>query len=166
VPSRSTTSGNYSAKNRGNLKWREIPAGRSFDKGQGLKTPKKPSFTQDIYPLLTRAINVNWVSEMATAKHAHATLRAVIPPPGSKSARSAIFNKLRDPGLPPNQDSGESDMPMIWSDYYTAGKNQPLTHIQYQHIKTIESRLSHLPCQSRSLRAALSSSIRVQVWLK
>jgi L-Lysine epsilon oxidase N-terminal/L-lysine epsilon oxidase C-terminal domain len=101
----------------------------------GLKMPKKPSFTKDIYPLLQRAINVNWVSGMATSKHAHATLSAVIPPPGSTSARSAIFNKLRDPGLPPNQDSGESDMPMIWSDYYLAGKNQPLTNIQYEQMK-------------------------------
>jgi hypothetical protein len=101
----------------------------------GLKLPDKPSFSRDIYPLLQRAINVNWVSGMVTSKHAHATLSAVIPPPGSISARLAIFNKLRDPSLPPNQDSGESDMPMIWSDYYTAGKSQPLTNIQYGHMK-------------------------------
>jgi hypothetical protein len=100
-----------------------------------LTLPANSSFTKDIYPLLRRAIDVNWVSGMASSKHAHTTLSAVIPPPGSNSARSAIFNKLRDPGLPPNQDSGESDMPMIWSDYYLAGKNQPLTNIQYEHMK-------------------------------
>jgi hypothetical protein len=101
----------------------------------GLKLPTKPSFTNDIYPLLQRAIEVKWVSGMVTSKHAHATLSALIPPPGSKSARSAIFNKLRDPALSPNQDAGEADMPMIWSDYYTDGKNQPLTRVQYEYMK-------------------------------
>jgi len=97
----------------------------------GLHLPTKPSFSKDIYPLLRRAINVGWVSGMVTSQHAHATLGAVIPPPASASARLAIFNKLRDPTLLPNQDAGDADMPMIWSDYYTDGKNQPLTRIQY-----------------------------------
>jgi hypothetical protein len=97
----------------------------------GLHQPAKPSFTKDIYPLFLRAINMGSVSGMVTSQHAHATLAAVIPPPASASARLAIFNKLRDPTLPPNQDAGDADMPMIWSDYYTDGKNQPLTRIQY-----------------------------------
>jgi L-Lysine epsilon oxidase N-terminal/L-lysine epsilon oxidase C-terminal domain len=97
----------------------------------GYSVPAKPSFTKDIYPMLRRAINVGWVSGMVTSQHAHATLKAVVPPPFSASARLAIFNKLRDPALPPKQDAGDSDMPMIWSDYYLDGKNQPLTRIQY-----------------------------------
>jgi len=100
----------------------------------GLNLPALPSFTNNIYPLLQRAINVGWVSGMVSTQHAHKTLSAVIPPPGSKSARKAIFNKLRDPSLPPNQDFGDADMPMIWSDYYHDGKNQPLTRIQYEHM--------------------------------
>lgn len=100
-----------------------------------LKLPPKPSFTKDIYPLLQRAVAMQWVSGMITSAHAHATLSAVIPPPASKSARSAIFNKLRDPSLPPTQSSGEADMPMIHSDFYPIEVNQPLTRIQYGVMK-------------------------------
>jgi len=101
----------------------------------GLKLPVKPSFTRDIYPILLRAINMQWVSGMVTSEHAHATLAAVIPPPASTSARSAIFNKLRDPALPGTQSSGEADMPMIHSDYYPVDTNQPLTKVQYEVMK-------------------------------
>jgi L-Lysine epsilon oxidase N-terminal/L-lysine epsilon oxidase C-terminal domain len=121
----------------------------------GLKRPVKPSFTKDIYPLLQRAINTKWVSAMvadpeahehgnasrhehgtpSSATPAHASFKAVIPPPGTATARRKIFDKLRNPALPYNKDSGESDMPMIWSDYYLNGKNEPLTKIQYGYIK-------------------------------
>jgi len=121
----------------------------------GLKLPAKPSFTKDIYPLLQRAIKMKWVSAMvahpmdhADEQHpehelhhadvagpAHATLGDVIPPPGSASDRAAIFDKLRDPALPPTQPSGESDMPMIHSDFYPAEVNQALTRIQYEMMK-------------------------------
>jgi hypothetical protein len=79
--------------------------------------------------LLQRAIKLKWVSGMVAhpmshsdehERHdgdfegpAHGTLSAVIPPPGSASARAAIFNRLMNPALPPNQASDESDMPMI-----------------------------------------------------
>jgi hypothetical protein len=101
----------------------------------GLRLPAKPSFSRDIYPLLLRAVNMQWVSGMITSEHAHATLSAVIPPPASKSARLAIFNKLRDPALPGTQSGGESDMPMIHSDFYPADSNQPLTRVQYEVMK-------------------------------
>ena len=121
----------------------------------GLKLPVKPSFTNDIFPLLNRAIKMKWVSSMVAhpmahtdmnapehkhhlgdvAGSAHATLSTVIPPPGAASVRSAIFKKLRNPALPPTQPSGESDMPMIHSDFYPAAVNQPLTRIQYGFMK-------------------------------
>jgi hypothetical protein len=101
----------------------------------GLKLPAKPSFTRDIYPLLRRAVDMQWVSGMITSEHAHATLSAVIPPPASTSARQAIFDKLRDPALPGAQLSDESDMPMIHSDFYPADSNQPLTRIQYEAMR-------------------------------
>jgi hypothetical protein len=72
---------------------------------------------------------------MVTSVHAHRTLSAAELGPASPAARGAIFSKLRDPALLPNQDSAESDMPMIWSDYYTDGKSQPLTPIQYETIR-------------------------------
>ncbi len=121
----------------------------------GLKLPAKPSFTNDIYPLLQRAIKMKWVSGMvahpmehqdqqspAHEQHhgdvmgpAHATLSKVIPPPGSASDRLEIFKKLRDPAVSPTQPSGESDMPMVHSDFYPADSNQPLTRVQYEMMK-------------------------------
>ncbi len=101
----------------------------------GLRLPAKPSFTRSIYPLLIRAINLQWVSGMISSEHAHATLAAVIPPPASASARKAIFNKLRDPATPGAQTSGESDMPMVHSDFYPADSNQPVTRIQYEVMR-------------------------------
>lgn len=101
----------------------------------GLRLPAKPSFTRHIYPLLLRAINMQWVSGMITSAHAHATLSAVIPPPASASARLAIFNKMRDPATPGADKSEPSDMPMIHSDFYPAESNEPLTRIQYEALK-------------------------------
>jgi hypothetical protein len=66
---------------------------------------------------------------------AHATLAGIIPPPASASARAAIFEKLRDPALPPTQSSGEADMPMIHSDFYPLEVNQSLTRLQYQMMR-------------------------------
>ncbi len=101
----------------------------------GLQARQKPSFRNDIFPLLERAINTSWVSGMITSSHAHKTLSAVIPPPGSASARAAIFAKLRDPSNPAGQSSEPSDMPMIWSDYYPAQSNEPLTRVQYSNMQ-------------------------------
>ena len=107
----------------------------------GLVPPARPSFTADIYPLLRRAARLKWVSAMFAPpeshddKPAHASLSAVIPPPGTAAARRAIFGMLRDPDLPLDQDAGESNMPMIWSDLYLGGGNQPLTRLQYANMK-------------------------------
>ena len=128
----------------------------------GLAPHAKPSFTADIYPLLRRAKRMKWVTAMVAhpeghehgdahegedhedmhgheghgdEKPAHATFSDVLPPPGSAAARRAIFEKLRDPVLPQAHDSGESDMPMIWSDLYADGGNQPLTKLQYANMK-------------------------------
>jgi hypothetical protein len=100
----------------------------------GLKLPARPSFRRDIYPLLKKAIDMKWVSMMVSDAHAHATLEPVIPPPGTRAMRAAIFDRLRDPATPGGTES-ESDMPMIWSDYYPAKGNQPLTRIQYENMK-------------------------------
>jgi hypothetical protein len=119
----------------------------------GMKLPAKPSFTKDVYPLLQRAIRLKWVSSMVAHPHAHEdehepghdddveegpahkTLAASVPPPTSASDRSAIFDRLRDPALSPNASSGESDMPMIHSDFYPTEVNQPLTKVQYGIMK-------------------------------
>jgi hypothetical protein len=122
------------------------------------KPPKTPSFTNDIYPLLQRALSMRWVNQLKKMDeadmpmaapapmpmpappdgkgHADAAWRAVIPPPGSAAARKVIFDKLRDPSLPHDAESpDDSDMPMLWSDYYTEGKNQCLTRVQFNIMK-------------------------------
>jgi hypothetical protein len=121
----------------------------------GVKLPSLPSFTNDIYPLLQRALNMKWVNQLkkmseaahGNGMHGHTMPPAVghkdpawsklLPPPGSDQVRAFIFNKLRDPALPYNEESkNDSDMPMIWSDYYTdGGMNQPLTKFQYNILK-------------------------------
>ena len=67
--------------------------------------------------------------------HADAVWGKIIPPPGSAAARKFIFDKLRNPALPPKHSSDPADMPMIWSDYYPADGNQPLAKIQYKSMK-------------------------------
>ncbi len=100
-----------------------------------LSEPDKPSFTNDIYPILIRAIHAKWVSAMA-APH-HSTLFSVIPPPTTAAVRQAIFERLRDPSIPLDQ-SSDGDMPMIWSDIYNSAghdSSQPLTKTQYNAMK-------------------------------
>lgn len=110
----------------------------------GFELPATPSFTQDIYPLLARVLNLRWVSRLAGS--AHRSLAAVIPPPGTGAVRAAIFERLRNPS-----DGSGGDMPMVWSDHYgmqadsratTVAKadmgqaeNQPLTRAQYRMME-------------------------------
>jgi hypothetical protein len=101
----------------------------------GLELPVRPSFSRDVYPILQRAMAMKWVSRMITEEHAHRTLAAVIPPPGDRKARAAIFDRLRDPRAQGGT-ATESDMPMIWSDYYPADGNQPLTEVQYRAMQS------------------------------
>lgn len=97
----------------------------------GHKLPARPSFTRDVFPILERAMQMTWVSKMVSSVHAHRTLAAVIPPPGSRAARAAVADRLRSPASRPGTET-KSDMPMLWSDYYPAKGNQPLTTLQYQ----------------------------------
>jgi hypothetical protein len=118
---------------------------------KGWKKPsKRPSFSNDVYPILSRALSMKWVNQlkkmddadmpstapMAAHGHEDAMWRKIIPPPGSHATRSFIFGKLRDPKLAHNVESeDDSDMPMLWSDYYADGKSQPLTRVQYEIMK-------------------------------
>jgi hypothetical protein len=115
----------------------------------GVKLPVKPSFTNDIYPILQRALNMRWVNPLKKMAednmppppppndtgHVDPVWARIIPPPGPATARKFIFARLRDPALPPNQSSDPADMPMIWSDYYPKKGNQPLNRIQYAMMK-------------------------------
>ena len=110
----------------------------------GLPVPPRPSFTHDIYPLLARVTQMKWVSRLSGS--AHATLAAVLPPPGPDAVRKAIFQRLRNPA-----DGSGGDMPMIWSDHYgmqsddraapraraamDEAENQPITKLQYRMME-------------------------------
>lgn len=100
----------------------------------GHKVPAKPSFSRDIFPLIRRALDMGWVSAMITSVHAHGTLATIKAATSSPASRKAIFDRLRDPAVAHTKDS-PGDMPMIWSDYFTSGKSQPLTKIQYNYMK-------------------------------
>jgi hypothetical protein len=104
----------------------------------GWKVPARPSFSHDIYPIIQKAMDMKWVSMMIAQAHAHATLENVVPPPGAASTRAAIFGRLRDPATPGGAES-DNDMPMLWSDYYPATGNEPLTRIQYEYLRKWKS---------------------------
>jgi hypothetical protein len=96
----------------------------------GLTLPPVPSFTEDVYPILNRVIQMKWVSALAAANHA--TLPTVVPPLGLPFTRSDIFERLKNP-----KDGSGGDMPMVWSDNYAppAVDSQPVTPIQYKVMK-------------------------------
>jgi hypothetical protein len=101
--------------------------------------PSEPlSFTKDIYPLLTRAMNLKWVSKVAAGMYDR--LQSIFPPPGQAEERDAIFKRLRNPDTDPHRQIDKQDMPKIWSDFYPEKDpennlpiTQALTKIQY-HI--------------------------------
>jgi hypothetical protein len=68
--------------------------------------------------------------------------------------RSAIFAKLRDPAIPPCMMSDPSDMPMIWSDYYPADSNEPVTRIQYNNIRRSRCKPARAASPARCPRVA------------
>ena len=127
----------------------------------GYKLPRKPSFVNDIRPILERANNMRWVCNlvemhMASQQEAegnshdgnaddhnnnhdeglppHHSLDAAISFPIPAEARKAIFKKLRNPDSPFDQATEGSDMPMIHNDFDN-DVNESLTRIQYDVMK-------------------------------
>jgi hypothetical protein len=110
--------------------------------------PDIPSFSNDIYPILSRANNMKWVSMMMWTMHRkHGTKPASMeskhkdmedsnPLIIDAALRQKIFDKLTDPSNPL---AGEdNDMPMLWSDYYDEqtrdnGEPRNLTLCQWQY---------------------------------
>jgi hypothetical protein len=94
-----------------------------------------PSFTNDVYPLLNRAMRMRWVSAVPGA--GHTVFGPVIPPPGAPADRANIFGNVRDPATAPHVATPNSDMPKIWSDVYDTFNmvNEALTPTQYAILK-------------------------------
>ncbi|QDT03110.1 L-lysine 6-oxidase [Rubripirellula lacrimiformis] len=76
--------------------------------GGAFDSTYRPSFTNEIYPILHRVSQQGWVSRVANMGHANVMLRAFndlsfVPTPGNdphQSLRELIFHKLRDPDNP------------------------------------------------------------------
>ena len=110
--------------------------------------PEIPSFTNDIYPILSRANNMKWVSMMMwKMHHTHGSRPGIMESKHKDmedanalitdaALRQKVFDKLADPNNPL---AGEdNDMPMLWSDYYheqTRDNGEPrnLTLCEWQY---------------------------------
>jgi hypothetical protein len=112
----------------------------------GYQVPAVPSFTNDVFPILQRALRYQWVTTRIGNKHAE--ISADIPPPATTDQRNAVFQALRDPATAPTVDSPHL-MPAVWSDFFAdvlgirghgspaTGHwvNHPLTPTQYNAMK-------------------------------
>ena len=105
-----------------------------------LLPPDTPSFTKDIYPILSRAMNIKWISVLDGVKHTK--IHDAMPLPGpdtedQKKARRLVFKRIRDPNTPSHERIFEQEMPKLWSDVYDTdnGVSEALTEIQYHILK-------------------------------
>lgn len=94
-----------------------------------LTAPAKPSFTNDIHPILQRVLALQPVNQSVSSGHFSFT--SAFPPGGTQAARQAIFNRLRNP----NNINGPvaANMPLLWDD-----NNNGLltvTKLQYQYMQ-------------------------------
>ncbi len=92
----------------------------------------KPSFTKDVYPILSRAIAMGWVSSLVGSDHS--TLEPAFGPGADPELSEHVFFHLRDPALAPNETEA-GNMPMLWSDHYVDGYGLSLTPTQYEIMK-------------------------------
>jgi hypothetical protein len=104
----------------------------------GYSVGAKPSFTNDIYPILRSQILTQWVSSKLPNSF-YASLLAVIPPPATAPQRLAVFQQFRPPSTPVTQATPHL-MPAIWTDYFadvTTGGwvNHALTATQYNVLQ-------------------------------
>lgn len=90
------------------------------------QSPKKPSFTKDIFPILKRADLLQWVSGSARGGHKgyvmssqNLQMLSDINSNGGKSERKHIFNKLMDP-----KDAGGASGPQQRPELFSP-KNMP-----------------------------------------
>jgi hypothetical protein len=91
---------------------------------------KKPSFTRDVYPILQRASDVQWLFAQANVGH-HQQFQI------SRARKDALyrqhlFRQFRPPIVGPKQvGAGTGEMPYMWSDFYPKRITATLTPHQY-----------------------------------
>jgi hypothetical protein len=96
----------------------------AITKGQ-LPAPGLPSFANDIYPILKRALDMRFVSAFAFAGGDHDTLSVFAPPGGvgdTLANRQAVYNKLRPAG----------DMPLLNDGGGTTSQLRDFQHTFFQ----------------------------------
>jgi hypothetical protein len=94
-----------------------------------LSAPAKPSFTNDIFPILQRVLDLKRVNQLVASGHFSFT--TVFPPGGTAAQRLAILGRMRDPNNPSGPTS--KNMPLLWDDSY--GRRQVVTKLQYSAIQ-------------------------------
>jgi hypothetical protein len=116
----------------------------AIDKGNlGLTPPWtspnwKPSFTNDVYPILRSQFLVQWVSQQLPSSY-YSALQAAMSPAATYTQRNAVFQQFRPPSTP-NTTATPHMTPAIWTDYLadiTKGNwiNHPFTVLQYNIMK-------------------------------
>ena len=104
----------------------------------GYQVPATPSFTNDVYPILKRALDYQWVTTKIGNRHS--PLLDVISPPATADQRNFIFQALRDPAITPTVDTPHL-MPAIWTDFFAdvfgiRGHGSPATGHWANHALT------------------------------
>ncbi|MGV9868916.1 LodA/GoxA family CTQ-dependent oxidase [Rhodococcus koreensis] len=101
-----------------------------------LAIPDKPSFTRDIYPILSRPFAYSWVSRRAGLMHGSARWAPSSPrwktladPTRDPDIRRALLDRLRDPRTRPPSDL--NSMPRLHDDTNKKGQVLPPTRTQY-----------------------------------
>lgn len=115
-----------------------------FDPSQQLT---RPSFTEDIYPILKRTVMLQWVSATARSGHGTGTRGDFLNAErlaqlndnseATQALRAAIFSRLASPNTPESQLSGSQNMPRLHSGMNPArpreeGVLSSLTEHQYR----------------------------------
>jgi hypothetical protein len=102
-----------------------------------LAVPSQPSFTRDIYPILSRAIGYSWVTRVGQTGHGPGQLgdfttqwAELADPQGRRLTRQRILARLRDPNQPPPTSMPETAMPRL-HDETNSSRVLPMTRAQY-----------------------------------
>jgi hypothetical protein len=91
----------------------------------------KPSFIDDVMPILKRASDMHWLFANGQTTGAPGGFHRF--DPKSSARATPIVNRLRQPGPTlGGPGTGSGDMPRMWSDAYPNGASGTLTPFQYQ----------------------------------
>lgn len=106
---------------------------RELERRHGLPRPR-PSFTEDIYPILRRAADAQWLFARTAVGHYHQL--SVRQARHDEAYRRHVFRQFRSPdGSMTAGANATGQMPYLWSDRYPVDITQTLTRHQYHVMK-------------------------------